>query len=615
MSESFGDYGIYLPGGATGEIDVLCPQCSDSRKKSKERCLSVNVAEGTWLCHHCSWSGGLKRADLWKGHQKPPKKYAKPSYTYPKIGPTGCVGLPHDVVLWFAKRGISEDTLQQEKIGYENGWIKFPYFRNGECINIKSRKLAEKEFYQEKDAEKILYGMTPLSMEDSEKAERTLVWVEGEMDRLSMLEAGYKYVVSVPDGAPTPGAKNTHVKFDYLENCEGYIKLFTEHIIAVDTDRPGQFLRDELARRLGVEKCKRMDWPQSCKDANEALVAGGVRAVREAMTTARFFPVEGVFEINDVLPDAFRMYDEGVTRGCPTGWPALDRYLTIRPGELCILTGIPSSGKSSWLDALIVNLARNDGFKTGIFSPENAPLAQHFKKLAEIYVGKPFLPGTSSRMSTDEVLEAADFMQEHFYFISPLDNAMTIDEILDKAKVLVFRHGINFLIIDPYNDIDHGQFDGMAETAYISRFLSKCQRFARLHQVFVCLVAHPTKLQKDPKTGNYPVPTPYDIAGSAHFRNRGDVCLSGHRPDLTQDVFELHVQKVRFKEVGKPGMVKMLYDQASGRFEDAVMLAPARTKERATARARDAETANRELAAAQAAFEQERQEGLFCEGD
>jgi twinkle protein len=268
MSDRFSDYGITVDESRGGEVDTLCPECSHTRKKKTDKCLSVNIAEGTWFCHHCSWNGGLKgRPEFAKTRSaSKPTVYVKPEY---RPGSRGAL-LPQEVVEWFASRCISEDTLDKEDIGYSSGWIKFPFKRNGEVVNIKSRKLLSKEFFQEKGAEKILYGMRDPEPEDI-AAEEPLIWVEGEMDRLSLVEAGFKFVVSVPDGAPTPGAKQTQTKFDFLSNCESYINKFQQHIIAVDNDAPGAFLEGELARRLGIERCKRTVWPAGCKDANDTL--------------------------------------------------------------------------------------------------------------------------------------------------------------------------------------------------------------------------------------------------------------------------------------------------------------------------------------------------------
>jgi twinkle protein len=85
------------------------------------------------------------------------------------------------------------------------------------------------------------------------------------------------------------------------------------------------------------------------------------------------------------------------------------------------------------------------------------------------------------------------------------------------------------------------------------------------------LVAHPTKLTKDPKQGTYPVPTLYDISGSAHFRNKADMGLSVWRDVMNEhSPTEVHVQKVRFRECGRIGKCELYFDVVSGRFTETV---------------------------------------------
>ena len=107
----------------------------------------------------------------------------------------------------------------------------------------------------------------------------------------------------------------------------------------------------------------------------------------------------------------------------------------------------------------------------------------------------------------------------------------------------------------------------MTETEYISRVLSRLRQFARRTATWVGVVAHPTKLQKDPRTGEYPVPTPYDISGSANWRNKADNCISFWRSFKRSDnVVELHVQKIKSKGIGKLGMQKFRWDRNSGLY-------------------------------------------------
>jgi hypothetical protein len=58
----------------------------------------------------------------------------------------------------------------------------------------------------------------------------------------------------------------------------------------------------------------------------------------------------------------------------------------VVPGELTIVTGLPNSGKSEWIDALAVNLARREGWRIALCSLENSA-KEHGRKLMEKYIG------------------------------------------------------------------------------------------------------------------------------------------------------------------------------------------------------------------------------------
>lgn len=561
--KSFADYGIDVPPGPGPELYTTCPECSHTRRKKYAKCLSVNIEKEVWHCAHCGWSGGLtsgadKKPDhnWWK-----PKEYRKPVFV-PKT--------PEDRVYdWFAKRGISKKTLDRVGVSYGQAWmpqveefvgtIQFPFTRGTQVINVKYRD-GRKNFRQEKDCERIFFGLNDLS-------EETIV-VEGEIDKLSLDEAGLTNSVSVPDGAPSPESKNYTAKFEFLENCEKDIEAVKIWVIAVDSDPPGSALQAELVRRFGPERCKIVAWPDGCKDANEVLVTHGAENLRECIAQARPCPVAGIHDVLSMEMQIVDLYKHGSDRGKPIGWKNMLELLRVRPGEWTVVTGIPGSGKSEWLDATAVRLAENHGWRFGVFSPENQPLAQHFSKLAEKYIGKPFAPGPTERMTPDDLLRASMFAQEHFHFILPgEDDSWGLDNLLQLATVLVVRKGIKGLIVDPWNEIEHVRPAGMSEPDYISMALTKIRRWARRYGVHVWIVAHPTKLRKG-EDGKYPVPTPYDISGAAHWRNKADYAVAVHRPDHTQNVSEVHVQKVRFKNMGMIGQTKFSWDRATGRYTE-----------------------------------------------
>lgn len=562
--KSFSDFRIELPNTASGNVRTTCPECSSQRKKKNVKCLSVNADDGTWICHHCGWAGGLKQR-----LQHLPLHWQKPEWRTPAPSPTG---LPDAALAWFKRRGINERVLMRNKIGHGTVYmpqveaevtaIAFPYFENGEHINTKWRD-HQKNFRMEAGARRILYGIDDINHHD------TVIWVEGEMDKLSVEVAGYLWCVSVPDGAPAVNAKSYASKFDFVE---WDLMTGKRHILFLDMDEPGRKLEEELARRLGKENCLRVIAPFGCKDANDVLVKHGVAALADLIASAQPFPISGVYDADQIRDKVVTLYERGYERGVLTGWETLDQFYTVRPGEMTIVTGIPGSGKSNLLDCMLVNIARHSGWRFGLFSPENQPIERHAASLVEKYARAPFSHGPQRRVERSELEESMDWMRNHFFWVLPdEDDDYSLSALLERARALVLRYGINGFVLDPWNEIDHARQPGVSETDHTSESLTKIRRFARAHHVHVWVVAHPTKLQKN-DGGQYPVPTPYDISGSAHWRNKADNCLTVYRQFVTNGTeppVEIHVQKIRFREVGKIGVCDLRYEKPTATYKEA----------------------------------------------
>lgn len=556
----FATHGIDVAGLRGVEAKALCPQCSHTRKKARQKCLNVNLETGLWNCWHCGWSGKAFAPDNAKRlprvtREKPQKVYVKPEVSQKELTPSAAG--------WLMSRGITPEVSKRNRLAAERIYmpqvssetlcIAFPYFRDGEVINVKYRDNA-KNFRLATGAERLLYGLDDI-------ADTTII-VEGEMDKLAVEVAGYQACVSVPDGAPAPNTKNIESKFDFLDDER--LTTVKQWVIAVDNDAPGLRLQEELVRRFGSDKCLIVTWPEGCKDANDVLMKHGAKSLQLCIDGAQPLPIVGAFEASAFTEDFLRMYAEGVPNGNTTGWEELDAHWRVQLGQTLIVTGIPGHGKSEWVDALMVNLARVHGWRAAFYSPENWPVKLHMMKLAEKIIGKPYNPGPHERMTASEASDAADWMQCNFRWIMP--ESPSLDEIIDKAKALVRRDGIRCLVLDPWNEVEHNRPAGMTESEYVSVSLMRLRRFARDAQILLVIIAHPKLLDKK-LDGSYPVPTPYDISGGAMWRNKADNCIAVYANPLDPSgAVEIHVQKVKFKLFGKPGMVPMRWDRLTGRY-------------------------------------------------
>jgi len=598
LRDAMMESGIVLQSYTPGQHRIICPTCNGG--STGERSLAVNIEDcgkrAQWMCHraNCEWTGGTDTS----GRSRAPRgsdgaisnrRVAKPKLPAPedlqRIGPGTMTPAAAKWAEMLKQRGISLETAERNGLAVQNlyspassGYVDalcFPYMRGGELINIKYRG-PDKTFWQVKGAEKVLYGL------DDIEGEEEVIIVEGEMDKLALEEAGFKNVVSVPDGAPgkvkdgpTP-APEEDKKYEYLWNCRAQLDSISRFVIATDSDGPGQALSEELARRLGKERCWRVTWPEDCKDANEALQKQGAEVVRECLTTAEGFPLRGLFRFSEFAPEIesyFNMSAANELRGVSSGWKNVDNHYRIVPGELTVVTGVPNSGKSEWVDALMCNLAVQHGWSFALCSLENK-VHEHARKLVEKYVGEPWFEGKYSkaaRMHPDTMRNGMRWLNEHFVLIRHEDDELpSVDWILGLARAAVLRHGIRGLLIDPYNELDHKRPHGQTETEYVSQMLTRIKRFAQHYDVHVWFVAHPRQLHN----WKGEAPGLYDISGSAHFINKCDngIVVHRNRDEKMGSLREvtINVQKVRNKVAGSIGDPKLEYNVSNGRYTDVV---------------------------------------------
>jgi twinkle protein len=397
-----------------------------------------------------------------------------------------------------------------------------------------------------------------------------IVWVENEHNKRALSVAGFRSVVALPTGMGPVDPKQYAPILHCLKTDHSRLGSVVRHVLGLDADDSGFALEAELARRLGPERCVRVRWPEGCKDANDLLTKHGVEEVQWYIEHATPYPIEGAVGIDDYREEIRRLYEQGRPHGVSTGWTTLDAYYRVFPGQLTVVTGIPGSGKSNWLDCLLVNLARTHGWSIAIFSPENLPLEQHMAEMAAKYLKKPFYDGRTPRMTPVERDDALAWIADHFTWIMPKsEDDWEIERILTIAGKLCCRAAIRGLVIDPWNELESLKPSTMMETEYVAHVLKRVRVFARQRAVHVWLVVHPQKLLRDKKS-KYPVPTLYDCSGSANFRNKADngIVVWRDLDGADRDEVELHVQKIRFRYVGKRGMCRLYYNAVCATYSE-----------------------------------------------
>ena len=524
---------------------MLCPKCSSGRRNKTEKCLAWNNKQSIGFCHNCQTSF----AKPFEYVKQSNREYKRPE----KINNSG---LSDKTLKYFNDRGISKFTLSDLDItegmafmpqaGKEMNTIHFNYYRDGELINRKYRDGA-KNFKFEKDAELIMYNIDAVTDDQ-------MIIVEGEMDVLTLHECGFTNAVSVPNGANV-GRNN----FEYIDNCIELFDKMQSIIIATDNDIPGTELRTQLASRLGVDRCYKVNW-KDCKDANEYLIKYGKEETIKVIQNNEAFPIDGAFTVRDIRKELDQLFEFGLKPGMTIGQNEFDEHLTFSESRLYTFTGIPGHGKSEFLDFIIERLNVLHGLRVAYFSPENHPIQLHASKIIEKLVGSRFSKKYIDPITYESVCE---YMDDNYYFIEPPED-YKFQTILDKAKNLIYRYGVKILVIDPYNKIEHLKPAGQSETEYISLFLDELIRFTKKHNILTFLVAHPRKIQKQ-SNGLHEIPTLYDINGSANFYNKTDFGVTVYRNKNT-GFSEIYIQKVKFKHLGQEGMVQFKWNKYNGRY-------------------------------------------------
>jgi len=519
-----------------GATQGVCPLCSSTRqpKNQKAQCASYDWERGLGTCHNCDTSFQLHTYQR-KGASE--RVYVRPDE------PTNFNEVSTNVETWFGTRGISKQTLHDLQVTEGQEWmpqtskmentIQFNYYMGDQLINVKYRD-GRKNFKLYKGAEKVFYNINSIVGYDS------CIIVEGEMDVLALHEAGVKNVISVPNGA-TLNSNN----LDYLDNCIDYFEDKTKVILAVDADEPGQALKQEFIRRLGAEVCYTVDF-NDCKDANDYLIKYSADELRNAIHAAKQVPLEGVSTLYDIQDELKDFVKNGFKPGFQVGLRNFDKIFSTYTGQFITVTGIPSSGKSDFVDQMCVGYNTNYGWKTAFASPENAPTYLHAHKLMrKVWQDMPS-PGDIDGEQWNKV---ADHVNDNFFFIDM--ERYTLEEVLRKGAELVKRKGIKCLVIDPYNkvrDINAGTDD---VNRYTMEYLTKIEMFAKKYDVLVFIVAHPTKMYKG-QDGKIEEPTMYNIKGGGEWYDASYHGLLVHRDYDTKTV-KAKVLKVKFQNLGENG--------------------------------------------------------------
>jgi twinkle protein len=556
---SWSELGIDLKGRTSGKAKLKCPKCSHTRKKKNDPCLYVDIDSGTYQCYNCEFKGNAGE----KRHSRTMKK----EYTIPVFN--NKTDLPKKIVDYFLGRGISQQVLKEMKITYSEEWmpqtkqkegtIQFNYFKNGKLVNTKYRD-GSKNFKMRSGAELLLYNID--AIKDSEEC----LIAEGEICQLSWLQAGYKFATSVPNGA-SKGSAN----MEYLTNSIEWLKNKKKVYIATDNDDAGEWLRDELVKRIGKDKCYVINYPKEggVKDANDYLKAKGGEALMSLMSQAKGFPIEGIYKVDDIREKLMEKWGGTIPQEAEScHFRALEPHWGWNKGEINVVFGGGNMGKSSFVNELCQLKSIHDKDVWGYYSPENHPAEDFFNDFAKRQIGRQKFWEEEQSVYID----ALNFVNDHFLFLFSDKEAHTPDFILEKFKEAIVKYGITGIIIDPFNQVENPN-TSVRDDKYIGAFLRKLKKFVVVHDLFCIVVVHTSTIKEKPN-GELEMPHMYNsIEGGGIWNKSCDNVMCYHRPMMKLDPRDntamVEVQKIKKKfKTGLPGTIEVTYNLDTNRFYD-----------------------------------------------
>ena len=543
-----------------------CPYCQGGKHGKDAWTFSINLSNGQNKClrDSCGIQGNMItlsrdfdfRLSKIEEYINPPR--------YKKLKQPDRPIEPKDEAIEYLKgRGISEQIARRYQITVRKDNSKaivFPFMDDKGIMQfIKYRKT---DFNPEKDNNKewchakcrpILFGMAQCNLEN-----KTLILTEGQIDSLSVAEAGIENAVSVPTGAKG---------FTWVPNCWQWLQGFDKLIVFGDCEHGRITLLEDMKKRFsGVVMAVQESDYQGCKDANELLQKCGKGAVKTAVDNAQPIPVRQVIDLADVA--AVDLYS---IPKIPTGIQSIDKVLSggMYAGQTIILTGKRGDGKSTLGSQILVN-ALEAG--KNIFAYSGELPDYFFKRWLDMQAaGKYHVierhqdDGTTSTYVTKSTIDkiASWYRGRAFLFDNNVAEDDELEDLLKVAEKTIQQYGVELVLID---NLMTALDVSMSTDIYRaqSKFVDKLVKLSKRLGVVIILVAHPRKNRFVSDDND-------EIAGSSDIVNKADIVMTYRRDnDLPEDERLLTVSKNRLTgrlAVGDRA-IRLYYDERSKRISD-----------------------------------------------
>ena len=423
---------------------------------------------------------------------------------------------------YMKSRGISEDICKRFEITSKEGQenvIVFPFYN--EQNELKFIKYRNTEFQKgitkgskewcESDCMPILFGMN--KCEGFEQ----LIITEGQIDSMSVTQAGYKNAVSVPTGAQGS---------TWVPHCYDWVNKFDEIIIFGDCEKGKITLTEMIQSRFSNKRIRivRVEDYHGYKDANEILQNIGASGIATAINNAETVLSERVIDMASV---EYKNFDE-IPR-IPTGFKELDRVLKggFMFGTVVLLTGQRGNGKST-IGSQFVCEALKAGHNAFMYSGELPNFWVKDWVNVQLY-GK-------QRLTNSEIAQCENFYRGRLYlFNADIIETEEMEDLLKVVEDTIIKKDIKFVLLDNLMTALESDYD---ETLYRkqSNFVGRLAKLSKALQVVIVLIAHPRKRVNNSKY----VFENDDVSGSGDITNKVDTIMTYDKPKETDAISENH---------------------------------------------------------------------------
>lgn len=520
-----------------------CPYCEGSGHD--DYTFAVNVVSGAFKCLRASCGKQGHFVELARDFGYPlefegdtPKQYRQ----LPQIK----LPVRDGAIKYLMGRGISADIARRYSITVsekDNTVMMFPFYdENGILTFVKYRKTNfdrsrdKNKEWCERDTKPILFGMKQCTAD-----RKRLVITEGQLDSLSVVQAGIQNAVSVPTGAKG---------FTWVKFCHEWVDSFDEIVVFGDNEHGHITLANEMLIHFGYKKIKvvRNEDYLGEKDANDILRKYGATAIQTCINNATEMPTKHVKRLSDV--ESVNLEAQEHIR---TGIYLLDKVIGgLYLGTVTVLTGRRGEGKSTLASQIVANTLNqtdNEGQPYSVFIYSGELPNYHFKRWLDLQIaGNENIEesineygDTVYTLAPDKVAIINSWYRDRAYIydsnmIDADDDIEDPESLLETIANEVRRHNIKLVLIDNLmTAVDIGSENYFQAQ---SAFVNKVKKLAMRYNIAVLLIAHPRKSSDSKLTND-------SISGSGDITNRVDTVVTYSRSENSGECGMIGVTKNR----------------------------------------------------------------------